>query len=118
MWRLIMYVLAIDEGTTGVRAVVFDDRSARVGSAYEEISAVFPRSGWMEQDPLHIWEATRRVIADAVRGAGLQPKDIAAVGIATQRATTTVWERATGKPIYPAVSWQDSRTVDRVAELL
>ena len=113
-----MYVLAIDEGTTGVRAVVFDDRSARLGSAYEEIGAAFPRPGWMEQDPLHIWEATRRVIADALRAARLVPKDIAAVGIATQRATTAVWERATGKPIYPAVSWQDSRTVERVAELL
>lgn len=113
-----MNVLAIDEGTTGVRAMVFDQQSALVGSAYEEITAAFPRSGWMEQDPLQIWAATQRVVADALRAARLQPKDLAAVGIATQRATTVVWERKTGLPIYPAISWQDSRTAGRVTELL
>jgi len=113
-----MYVLAIDEGTTGVRAMIFDQRSALAGAAYEEITAAFPRPGWMEQDPLHIWEATRRVIDDALHAAGLQPADVAAVGIANQRATTVVWERRTGLPIYPAISWQDTRTIERVAELL
>jgi len=113
-----MHVLAIDEGTTGVRAMVFDQQSALVGSAYEEITAAFPRSGWMEQDPLHIWAATQRVVADALRAARRQPKQLAAVGIATQRATTIVWERKTGLPIYPAISWQDSRTAARVTELL
>jgi len=113
-----MYVLAIDEGTTGVRAMVFDRHSVLLGSAYEEINAVFPRPGWMEQDPLHIWEATKRVAGDALRSARLAPRDLAAIGIATQRATTVVWERSTGKPIYPAISWQDIRTAERVAELL
>jgi glycerol kinase len=113
-----MYVLAIDEGTTGVRAMIFDRRSALVGAAYEEITAAFPRPGWMEQDPLHIWEATRRVIGDALRAARLQPSDLAAVGIANQRATTVVWERRSGLPVYPAISWQDTRTIERVAELL
>jgi len=113
-----MHVLAIDEGTTGVRAMIFDERSTLAGAAYEEITAAFPRPGWMEQDPLHIWEATRRVVGDALRAAGLQPADLAAVGIANQRATTVVWERRTGLPIYPAISWQDTRTVERVGELL
>ena len=113
-----MYVLAIDEGTTGVRAMVFDRHSVLLGSAYEEINAAFPRPGWMEQDPLHIWEATKRVAGDALRSARLAPRDLAAIGIATQRATTVVWERSTGKPIYPAISWQDIRTAERVAELL
>jgi glycerol kinase len=113
-----MYVLAIDEGTTGVRAMIFDRRSALAGAAYEEIAAAFPRSGWMEQDPLHVWEATRRVVRDALTAARLTARDLAAIGIATQRATTIVWERATGKPLYPAISWQDSRTLDRVGELL
>ena len=112
------YVLAIDEGTTGVRAMIFDQQSALVGAAYEEIGAAFPRPGWMEQDPLHIWEATQRVVGDALRAARLTAKDLAAIGVATQRATTVVWERSSGKPIYPAISWQDSRTVERVAELL
>jgi len=111
-------VLAIDEGTTGVRAMVFDDHSVLRGAAYEEIPAAFPRSGWMEQDPLSIWAATRRVIGDALTAAGAAPRELAAVGVAVQRATTIVWERATGLPIYPAISWQDTRTVARVDELL
>ena len=111
-------VLAIDEGTTGVRAMVFDEHSALRGAAYEEITAAFPRSGWMEQDPLHIWAATQRVVADALAAAGVAARDLAAVGVAVQRATTIVWERATGLPLYPAISWQDTRTVARVEELL
>ncbi len=113
-----MHVLAIDEGTTGVRAMIFDQQSALVGSAYEEIPAAFPRPGWMEQDPLHIWEATQRVVGDALGAARLQVTDLAAIGVATQRATTVVWERATGLPVYPAISWQDARTAERVSELL
>jgi glycerol kinase len=112
------HILAIDEGTTGVRAMIFDARSGLVGTAYEEIAAAFPRPGWMEQDPLHIWEATLRVVGDALAAARLRAADLAAVGIATQRATTVVWERASGLPVYPAISWQDTRTTARVAELL
>jgi glycerol kinase len=113
-----MYVLAIDEGTTGVRAMVFDQHSKLRGAAYEEIGAAFPRSGWMEQDPLGIWAATQRVVGDALAAAGIAARELAGVGVAVQRATTVVWERATGKPIYPAISWQDTRTVARVEELL
>jgi glycerol kinase len=113
-----MHVLAIDEGTTGVRAMIFDQRSLLVGSAYEEITAAFPRPGWMEQDPLHIWEATQRVVGDALRSARLRPADLAALGIANQRATTLVWDRKTGLPVYPAIGWQDTRTIERVNELL
>ena len=111
-------VLAIDEGTTGVRAMVFDEHSVQRGAAYEEISAAYPRPGWVEQDPLHIWAATQRVIGDALRAANGKPGDLAAIGIGVQRATTVVWERATGLPVYPAISWQDARTGARVAEML
>ncbi len=111
-------LLAIDEGTTGVRAMVFDEHSVLVGAAYEEVGAAFPRPGWMEQDPLALWAATQRVIGAALRAAGRRPSEIAAIGVATQRATTIVWERASGRPIYPAISWQDTRTAGRVAELL
>ena len=96
-------VLAIDEGTTGVRAMLFDEHSALRGAAYEEITAAYPRPGWMEQDPLHIWAAAQRVIADALRAAGAKAGDVAAIGVAVQRATTVVWERATGLPLYPAI---------------
>ena len=112
------YVLAIDEGTTGVRAMLFDRHSVLAGSAYEEIGARFPRPGWMEQDPVAIWQATRRVVQAALGAARQTLADVAAVGIASQRATTIVWERQSGTPIYPAISWQDSRTIERVAELL
>jgi glycerol kinase len=111
-------VLALDEGTTGVRAMLFDEHSQQRGAAYEEITAAYPRPGWMEQDPLHIWAAAQRVIADALRAAAAKPSDVAAIGVAVQRATTVVWERATGLPLYPAIGWQDSRTMPRVAELL
>src|SRR6516165_2750586 len=102
-------VLAIDGGTTGVRAMVFDEHSGLVGAAYEEVGATFPRPGWMEQDPLAIWAATQRVIGAALQAAKRRPSEIAAIGVATQRATTIVWERAGGQPIYPAISWQDTR---------
>jgi glycerol kinase len=95
-------VLAIDEGTTGVRAMLFDERSVLVGAAYEEVGAAFPRPGWMEQDPLAIWAATQRVIGAALRAAGRRPSDVAAIGVATQRATTVVWDRDSGRPIYLA----------------
>lgn len=112
------YVLAIDEGSTGVRALLFDEKSKLTGSAYEEIASTFPQPGWVEQDPLAIWEATRRVIGQALQHAQLKPAQIAAIGVTNQRATTLVWERRGGRPIYPAISWQDSRTIARVNELL
>ena len=112
------HVLAIDAGTTGVRAMIFDQDSRLVGAAYEEISAAFPRQGWVEQDPLHLWEATRRVTGDALRRAGLAASAVAAIGITNQRATAIVWERRSGLPVYPAIGWQDVRTAERVSELL
>lgn len=112
------HVLAIDEGSTGVRALLFDDKSQLVASAYEEIVSVFPQPGWVEQDPIAIWDATRRVVGRAVQDGRLQPADVAAIGVTNQRATTLVWERRTGRPIHPAISWQDSRTLARVSELL
>jgi len=112
------YVLAIDEGTTGVRALVVDARSEVVASAYEELKATYPKPGWVELDGEAIWQATRRVCNRAIREARLETVDMRAVGIANQRATTLVWERATGKPIYPVIAWQDTRTVDRIAAVL
>ena len=112
------YVLAIDEGSTGVRALIFDRGSRLIGSAYEEISAEFPHLGWVEQDPIRIWEATRRVIAAALQRAELAPADVAAIGVTNQRSTALVWERRSSQPAYPAISWQDTRTAARVAEWL
>ena len=112
------YVLAIDEGTTGVRALVFDESSAVVGSAYHELTVSYPQPGWVEMDPQAIWEATRAVCTLALQAAGRAPRDIDAIGVCNQRATTVVWERASGRPIYPAIVWQDVRTAERVPELM
>ena len=113
-----LHVLAIDEGSTGVRALVFDQQSRLVGSTYSEISASFPQRGWVEQDPAHIWDTTRAVIGEALGRARLAPSSVQAIGIANQRATALVWARGTGVPVYPAISWQDVRTAARVTELL
>jgi glycerol kinase len=112
------YVLAIDEGTTGVRALIFDESGVAVGSAYQELTASYPQPGWVEMDAQTIWDATRTVVAQALQAAARAPRDISAIGVCNQRATTVVWERASGRPIYPAIVWQDIRTADRVPELM
>ncbi len=112
------HVLAIDEGTTGVRAHVIDQTSAVVGAAYEELAARYPAPGWFEHDAEAIWAAAQRVCARALDGAGLSPDAIAAIGVCNQRSTTVVWERRSGRPVHPAIGWQDVRTAARVPELL
>ena len=104
------YLLALDQGTTSSRAIVFDEAGACVASAQKEFPQHYPASGWVEHDPLEIWETQAGVAAAALREAGLRPADIAALGIANQRETTVVWERATGRPIHNAIVWQDRRT--------
>jgi glycerol kinase len=111
-------VLAIDEGTTGVRALVVNADSEVTGSAYEEISASYPKPGWVEFDAEAIWDATMRVCRLALREAGISPKDLRAIGVANQRATTVVWEKKTGRPIHAAIAWQDTRTAERIAAVL
>jgi glycerol kinase len=112
------YVLAIDEGTTGVRALIFDERSTVVGGAYQELAPRYPQPGWVELDAEGIWDATRAVCAGALAAARLQARDLDAIGICNQRATTVVWERASGHAVYPAIVWQDLRAADRVPELM
>ncbi|MBI3785120.1 MAG: glycerol kinase GlpK [Deltaproteobacteria bacterium] len=112
------YILAIDEGTTGVRAHVFDESSTLRGAAYLELSPSYPRPGWVELDPEDIWLRTLKVCEQALEAASLKPGDLHGLGICNQRATTLVWERANGRPVYPAIVWQDTRTAERVPELL
>jgi glycerol kinase len=108
-------LLALDAGTTGIRAIAFDTRGTPRASAYEEISVVCPRPGWVETDPRALWQAARRVIDLVARQ--VRSDTIAAIGIASQRGTTIVWDRATGEPVAPAIVWQDVRTSARVEEL-
>jgi glycerol kinase len=111
------HILAIDQGTTSSRAIVFDDRMAVVASAQEEFPQHFPQSGWVEHEPADIWSSTAAVCRAAIERAGLGPGAIAAIGITNQRETTLVWDRATGAPLGRAIVWQDRRTSGLCAEL-
>jgi glycerol kinase len=106
------YILALDQGTTSSRAIVFDRNGSIVSLAQKEFTQFFPQPGWVEHDPNEIWSTQLGVAAEAITKAGLSVKDIAAVGITNQRETTVVWERASGKPVYNAIVWQDRRTAD------
>ncbi len=113
-----MYVLAIDEGTTGVRALIFDEQSRCLGRAYEEVESYYPHDGWVEQDAADLWRRTLRVARRALKETSLRASDLASVGVATQRSTVVVWDRRSGEPVCPAIVWQDGRSAHRVAELL
>jgi len=112
------YVLAIDQGTTSSRAIIFDKSGSIVSSGQLEHEQIFPQAGWVEHDPKEIWNNTREVIGQALSRANLTRHDIAAVGITNQRETAVVWDKTTGEPVYNAIVWQDTRTqpiVDRLA---
>lgn len=104
------YVAAIDQGTTSTRFMIFDHAGSVVAIDQKEHQQIYPKPGWVEHDPLEIWGRTQEVIQGALSKSGLQAADIAAIGITNQRETTLVWEKATGKPVYNAIVWQDTRT--------
>ncbi|MFT6518789.1 MAG: glycerol kinase, partial [Candidatus Azotimanducaceae bacterium] len=106
------FILAIDQGTTSSRAIVFNEASAVVAVAQQEFKQYYPHDGWVEHDPEEIWDSTLLVARQAIESAGLEAKQIAAIGITNQRETTVIWDRVTGKPIYNAIVWQDRRTAD------
>src|SRR5215468_9828055 len=104
------HILAIDQGTTSTRAIVFDASGQLVASAQKELPQIFPKPGWVEHDPEEIWRATVEVCRGALAKARLEAKDLAGIGITNQRETTVVWDRATGTPVHNAIVWQDRRT--------
>ena len=106
----VKYILALDQGTTSSRAIVFDHRGRSVAVAQREFRQSFPHPGWVEQDAREIWATQLAVARQALRRARLTDRDIAAIGITNQRETTVVWDRATGVPVGPAIVWQDRRT--------
>ncbi len=110
-------ILAIDQGTTGTTCLVVDEELRIRGRAYREVAQHFPQPGWVEHDPEEIWTGVAAAAEEAVRDAGLRPADVRAIGITNQRETTVLWERATGRPVAPAIVWQDRRTADRCREL-
>ncbi|MFD6054728.1 glycerol kinase GlpK [Agromyces sp. NPDC060279] len=111
------YVLAIDQGTTSSRAIIFDKSGSIVSTGQLEHEQIFPKAGWVEHDPKEIWNNTREVIGQALAKADLTRHDIAAVGITNQRETAVVWDKTTGEPVYNAIVWQDTRTQDIVDRL-
>lgn len=111
------YILAIDQGTTSSRALIFDSRFAIVASAQRETTQHYPRSGWVEQDPIEIWHHVVETCRAAIARAGISAEQIAAIGITNQRETVVIWDRETGEPIHPAIVWQDRRTAAYCADL-
>src|SRR5438477_10340825 len=106
------HILALDQGTTSSRAMVFDHSGSVVALAQKEFRQIFPQPGWVEHDATEIWATQRHTATEALGKAGLTAADIAAIGITNQRETTIVWDRETGEPLHHAIVWQDRRTAE------
>jgi glycerol kinase len=106
------FVLALDQGTTSSRAILFGHDGTIERVAQKEFQQIYPRNGWVEHDPEEIWNSQIAVAREAISGGGISSSDVAAIGIANQRETTVVWDRTSGKPLYNAIVWQDRRTAD------
>jgi glycerol kinase len=111
------YILAVDQGTSSSRAIIFNDQSKIVAVSQKEFTQHFPQPGWVEHDANEIWTSQFSVLTEVIQKANLKPQDIKAIGITNQRETTVVWDRKTGKPIYNAIVWQDRRTSAYCAQL-
>ena len=111
------YILALDQGTTSSRAILFDHAGAIAAVAQHEFEQFFPQAGWVEHDAMEILTSQMSCAVEALGKVGARPRDVAAIGITNQRETVIVWERATGKPIHKAIVWQDRRTAARCTEL-
>ena len=115
------YLLAIDQGTSSSRAVVYDRSLAVAGAAQQEFSQLYPEPGWVEHDSEEIWASVKQVCGQALAGAGATAADVAAIGITNQRETTLIWDRDTGQCVHNAIVWQDRRTAaycDRLREIV
>lgn len=111
------YVMALDQGTTSSRCILFDKQGNIVSMAQKEFGQIYPKAGWVEHDPMEIWSSQLGVAAEAMAKAGACAEDIEAIGIANQRETTIVWDKKTGQPVYNAICWQCRRTAKRIEEL-
>jgi glycerol kinase len=111
------YILAIDQGTTSSRALVFDAAGNRLGVGQQEFTQHFPADAWVEHDALEIWQTTIDSCRAAISNASIRAEQLACIGITNQRETTIVWHRKTGAPVYNAIVWQDRRTADYCEEL-
>src|SRR5687767_11716311 len=111
------FILALDQGTTSSRAILFDQQGKLKGIAQKEFQQYFPQPGWVEHDAEEIWETQLEVAREVLQKQGVKPADVAAIGITNQRETTLVWDRQSGRPLHRAIVWQDRRTSARCEEL-
>ena len=111
------YILALDQGTTSSRAILFDREQNILGVAQKELTQYYPQEGWVEQDAMEIWSSQYGVMMEAIARSGVEPSEIAAIGITNQRETTILWDRATGRPLHNAIVWQCRRTAELVDQL-
>ena len=111
------YLLSLDQGTTSSRAILFDREQNILGVAQKEFTQFYPREGWVEHDPMEVWSSQYGVMMEVIAQSGVNPAEIAAIGITNQRETTILWDRATGRPIYNAIVWQCRRTAELVDRL-
>ncbi|MGX7196013.1 glycerol kinase GlpK [Enterococcus olivae] len=112
------YIMAIDQGTTSSRAILFDKKGNKIGASQKEFTQHFPQSGWVEHNANEIWNSVQSVIAEAFIESGIRPEEVAGIGITNQRETTVVWEKATGRPIYNAIVWQSRQSADIADQLV
>ncbi|MGS0730632.1 FGGY family carbohydrate kinase, partial [Shewanella sp. 0m-11] len=104
------YIIALDQGTTSSRAIVFDHNTNMVASCQREFSQMYPKPGWVEHDAMEIWASQSSTLIEALARADIHSEDVAAIGITNQRETTVIWDKATGKPVYNAIVWQCRRS--------
>lgn len=112
------YILALDQGTTSSRAILFDKEQNILSVSQKEFAQFYPKEGWAEQDPMEIWSSQYAVMIEAIAQAGVKAEDIAAIGITNQRETTILWDRETGRPVYNAIVWQCRRTANITDDLI
>jgi len=110
------YILSIDAGTTGIRSIIFDKENNIISQAYSDIPTIYPKPGWVEQEPKTIWNKCLQVVNESLKNQALNAQDIQAIGITNQRSTSVIWDKVTGEPIYNAISWQDMRASDLCKE--
>lgn len=104
------YIVALDQGTTSSRAIIFDKEQNIIGMSQKEFTQIYPKEGWVEHDPMEIWATEYSVLQEVLAKSNITQEDIAAIGITNQRETTIVWDKNTGKPVYNAIVWQCRRT--------
>ena len=118
-WGIVLkkYVMALDQGTTSSRCIIFDKQGRMKGIAQKEFTQIYPKPGWVEHDPMEIWSTQFSVATEAMAKLGIRADEIASIGITNQRETTIVWNKTTGQPIYNAIVWQCRRTSDLIDQL-